>query len=619
MTIGLGTTDVATAEESFDALVPALVRLDVRLGLAVERARVAHGVDAAADRFRGLYIADADVDRMLAREPGSGAFLAGDDMLGDEWDVRDDGSVAAGSRLERLARMFDLTPFDVDVLVIALAPALDLRYERLYAFLQDDVSRRRPTVDLVLSLLCATSRERGVRRAHFMADAPLMRHRLVRVAAADGAPTLAATIEVDEQVVTYLLGHDALDRRLAACCATVQPPASSATTRSALADADEGALQRVIFDARDARRSLRLYFGGVAGMGKRTTARTLIARAGVTLLEVDLARAHDAPDPGMLVSLALRHGRLQDAVVLLHDVSSLTPVMREAVAEHPGIVILCGSTPAPSVADMRDAVVVSFAHPPIDRRSDLWRDALATHDECVAGDTLDALAVRFRMTPRQVVDAVSAAVRMAQLRGDALRGEDLFASARAQSGQELEALASRVPTRQRWADLVLPDDSLQQLREICQRVAGRETVLDRWGFSERVSHGSGVNALFSGPSGTGKTMAAGVMAHELGVDLFRVDLAGVVSKYIGETEKNLDRIFTAAEDANGIIFFDEADALFGKRSEVHDSHDRYANIEVSYLLQKMEQFSGIAILATNLRANLDAAFIRRLAFLVHFP
>jgi SpoVK/Ycf46/Vps4 family AAA+-type ATPase len=176
-----------------------------------------------------------------------------------------------------------------------------------------------------------------------------------------------------------------------------------------------------------------------------------------------------------------------------------------------------------------------------------------------------------------------------------------------------------VPARQRWADLVLPDDSLQQLREICQRVAGRETVLDHWGFSQRVSYGSGVNALFSGPSGTGKTMAAEVMAHELGVDLFRVDLAGIVSKYIGETEKNLDRVFTAAEDANGIIFFDEADALFGKRSEVHDSHDRYANIEVSYLLQKMEQFSGIAILATNLRANLDVAFIRRLAFVVHFP
>jgi SpoVK/Ycf46/Vps4 family AAA+-type ATPase len=200
-----------------------------------------------------------------------------------------------------------------------------------------------------------------------------------------------------------------------------------------------------------------------------------------------------------------------------------------------------------------------------------------------------------------------------------LSADDLFAAARAQCGHELEALAMRVTPRQRWSDLVLPDDALRQLREICDRVACRETVLERWGFARRLTYGAGVNALFSGPSGTGKTMAAEVMAGELGVDLFRVDLAGVVSKYIGETEKNLDRVFSAAVDANGIVFFDEADALFGKRSEVRDSHDRYANIEISYLLQKMEQFDGIAILATNLRGNLDDAFVRRLAFAVHFP
>jgi SpoVK/Ycf46/Vps4 family AAA+-type ATPase len=166
---------------------------------------------------------------------------------------------------------------------------------------------------------------------------------------------------------------------------------------------------------------------------------------------------------------------------------------------------------------------------------------------------------------------------------------------------------------------VLPADALDQLRELCVRVACRDAVVDGWGFGARLARGGGVNALFSGPSGTGKTMAAEVIAGALGVDLFRIDLAGIVSKYIGETEKNLDRVFAAAEHANGILFFDEADALFGKRSEVHDSHDRYANIEISYLLQKMEQFDGVAILVTNLRGNLDDAFVRRLAFAVHFP
>jgi SpoVK/Ycf46/Vps4 family AAA+-type ATPase len=144
-------------------------------------------------------------------------------------------------------------------------------------------------------------------------------------------------------------------------------------------------------------------------------------------------------------------------------------------------------------------------------------------------------------------------------------------------------------------------------------------VLHQWGFDSKLSLGKGTNALFSGPSGTGKTMAAEIVAGELGLDLYKIDLSGVVSKYIGETEKNLDRIFNAAENANAILFFDEADALFGKRSEVRDSHDRYANIEISYLLQKMEEYPGLTILATNLRQNLDDAFVRRLAFMVHFP
>jgi SpoVK/Ycf46/Vps4 family AAA+-type ATPase len=165
----------------------------------------------------------------------------------------------------------------------------------------------------------------------------------------------------------------------------------------------------------------------------------------------------------------------------------------------------------------------------------------------------------------------------------------------------------------------LPDDALDQLRELCARVVNRHRVLDDWGFGSRLSLGTGANALFAGPSGTGKTMAAEIIAREVGLDLFKINLSAVVSKYIGETEKNLDRIFRAAEASNAILLFDEAEALFGKRSEVRDSHDRYANIEIAYLLQKMEEYEGVAILATNLRQNLDESFVRRLAYTVHFP
>ena len=243
----------------------------------------------------------------------------------------------------------------------------------------------------------------------------------------------------------------------------------------------------------------------------------------------------------------------------------------------------------------------------------------------LAENDASTLASRFRLTPRQIAVAVASASRRAEwdatrtatdAGGTSARAaiaiSDLLASARQGSGQDLAALASRIEPAHVWADLVLPDDTLTQLREMCERVALRHAVMERWGFERRFSRGKGVNALFSGSSGTGKTMAAEVMASELGLDLFRVDLAGVVSKYIGETEKNLDRIFDAAERSNGILFFDEADALFGKRSEVHDAHDRYANIEISYLLQRMEEYEGVAILSTNLRGNLDEAFVRRL-------
>jgi SpoVK/Ycf46/Vps4 family AAA+-type ATPase len=196
---------------------------------------------------------------------------------------------------------------------------------------------------------------------------------------------------------------------------------------------------------------------------------------------------------------------------------------------------------------------------------------------------------------------------------------DLRAGARAVSGRRLTRLGREIAPKATWQQLILPDDSIQQLRELCSTVRTRSQVPEEWGFASKLTGGRGVTALFAGISGTGKTMAAEVIANELGLPLFRIELAGVVSKYIGETEKNLDRVFEAATDSNAILFFDEADALFGKRTEVKDSHDRYANLEMSYLLQKMESYEGAAILATNMRQQIDDAFLPRLKFTVIFP
>jgi SpoVK/Ycf46/Vps4 family AAA+-type ATPase len=195
----------------------------------------------------------------------------------------------------------------------------------------------------------------------------------------------------------------------------------------------------------------------------------------------------------------------------------------------------------------------------------------------------------------------------------------LYRACRAQSTPKLDALARKLEPKYEWQDIILPDDQLAQLGEICEQARHRLKVYGEWGFGRKLSRGRGLNALFSGPPGTGKTMAAEVIAKALQLDIYQIDLSQVVSKYIGETEKNLHRIFAEARSSNVILFFDEADALFGKRSEVRDAHDRYANIEVGYLLQKMEEYEGVAILATNLRDHLDAAFVRRMQFIVEFP
>jgi SpoVK/Ycf46/Vps4 family AAA+-type ATPase len=254
--------------------------------------------------------------------------------------------------------------------------------------------------------------------------------------------------------------------------------------------------------------------------------------------------------------------------------------------------------------------------PEADQRERCWHAAMARHRALADAQAVQTLAARFRLAPLQIAAAVGDALLR---HGPKPTLAQWQSAARAQSGQALSTVADKVMPKACWDDIVLPADCLVQLRELCNRVEQHERVFQDWGFARKLSRGRGTAALFSGGSGTGKTMAAEVIANALGLDLYRIDLARVVDKYIGETEKNLDRVFDAAQSANAILFFDEADALFGKRCEVKDAHDRYANIEVSYLLQKMEEYDGLAILASNLADNLDEAFTRRLAFAIHFP
>ena len=620
-------------------LFVALQKLDRLLEKATASAQAVYGPQAASDPFRGLHISQEDVEQLLTRSPGAPLLYVEEEPLGgSELDTRN-GVVP----LTWFAKELGLSPFDMDIIVIALAPELDLRYERVYAYLQDDVSRRRPTVDLALNLLCPNVDAKLMRRSHFGSQAPLIRHNLLHLIPDPNQvqPSLLSHyLKLDEQVICLLLSQKSLHATISPFSRLVKPTLS--LDELVLQAEVRHALEALLVQAREERQPQRLYFYGPHGTGKRSVAEALAGFLSMPLLVVDLLEASKkSSNFEQVLGLVFREAWFQDALLYLDNLEALESdeltFLAAALVSSKGISILSGlrsriPTTIVNGSHTVDVISVPFPIPSFTVRKLYWQTALEDAIFALDAQGLDDLASRFLLTPGQIINAVIAARNSALWRSVAQLTapdqaqsltsptlNDLFAAARQQTSQEIEALAHKVEPSYTWDDIVLPSDQLAQLREICDQARYRHIVYDEWGFDQKIHMGKGLNMLFSGPPGTGKTMAAEVIARELELDLYKIDLSQVVSKYIGETEKNLDRIFSAAESTNAILFFDEADSLFGKRSQVHDAHDRYANIEIGYLLQKMEEYDGIAILATNLRNNMDEAFVRRLKFSVEFP
>lgn len=621
----------------YDDLLLALVRLDQLLEQAMSAAQTVYGSEAAADPYRGLYINREQVEQALAREPGSPVLQ----MSTTEFDADFFEQLNQKSPLIWLAQTFELSAFDLDLILIAIAPEIDLRYERIYAYLQDDVTRKHPSVDLALNLLCSSAEAKLRRRNHFASNAPLIHHNLLYLITdpnQNQPPFLSRYLKLDDQIVRLLLGQEGLDTRLTSFCELSQPSVSLDQLPST--EQTRQALTALAIHAIKNNQRLQLYFHGASGVGKYQTAAAISHTLNKKFLVADLAHTLNLKSEfHPTLKLLFREAQFQNAVLYLRGLDELrSPEHRQnyqqllailAIAQ--GITILSGSQPwlVTSVSDT-SILSISFAMPDFAQRQACWQKSFAAVNIPANEEHLQTLAARFRLTPEQITNAVIYAKNRAYWQ-TALEFSDqldqpqipplniLFAAARAQSGHGLTNLARKVEPKYTWEEIVLPTEQLSQLREICNQVKHRQMVYGTWGFDRKLSLGKGLNVLFCGSPGTGKTMAAEVIANELEIDLYKIDLSQIVSKYIGETEKNLDRIFTAAESANAILFFDEADALFGKRSEVKDAHDRYANIEVGYLLQKMEEYEGIAILATNLRQNMDDAFVRRLQIIIDFP
>jgi ATPase family associated with various cellular activities (AAA) len=632
-------------------LLAELERLRFIVHAEVHRLRAANLL--TENQFRGLYIADEQIDAILDAAPpdvaASNNASAGRreiralELLAlrreESIMARSEASRAAGVvlPLERLTALYSLSRFERDTLLLSVAPEIDATFETLYSYAQNDVTRKRPTVGLVLRLLAANPEERLDARSYFSPSGSLFEGPLVRFCDEtqdrEGA-LLSRTFRPEERIVNFLFDCDDLDSRLRAftCCVTSTRRLASLHLPSHLAKALYCAANAVHEDGGI------LFFHGSAGTGKRAAAEALTAEAGRKLIVADIPQAQSAGAPASpTLALLRREARLSGANLLLVHAEAW---LRKD-DEHRQPPTSCSRSFFGSIAGSDSTYFVTsdallpvaenaacawssfeFSTPGFLDRKRLWQEGFDSIAANPSQDAAAALANRFVLTGGQILRACRAARTHALFRGQdpsTLAADDFDAEARAQSNHDLKRCAQKIESFCDWPQLVLPTRTVRQLREVCAAAKYRSTVYVDWGFDRRLMHGKGLIILFCGPSGTGKTMSAGIVARELKLDLYKIDISTVVSKYIGETEKQLSQIFREAQSSNAILFFDEADAIFGKRSEVKDAHDRYANIEVAYLLQKMEEYEGIVILCTNFRKNIDDAFTRRIHYVVEFP
>jgi hypothetical protein len=543
-------------------------------------------------------------------------------------------------RLRRLREVFALSEMECDVLLVCLLPEWDARYRRLYGYLQDDASRTQPAVELAAAILSPDGNGMAAVRPCFEGSRPLLSHRLVSIRSQADEPLPVRSLRLDDRIAAFLTGSGALDARLDELAGIADGLDWSGLT----AEPQHIERLRHIVDwwqRQPPPAGAAVFLRGVYGSGRLDSARALATALSLPLLTVDVERAvRSQPGWEQIVFLAFRETLLRGAAVYWAGCETLLardqPPGRwddllAAAEAFPGLVFFASQAAWETAGRFRGKTFLrlDLGIPGYALRRALWNAHMPAPsaftppppDPQALGE---ALALRFQITEGQIQDAIRAAHAYALFRdprNPLLSAEDLYEGCRRQASRRLLTFSRRIEPRSQLAfsDLVLPEANLRQLREVQNRIRMMQRVHSELGFEQRLRLAHGMVVLFTGSSGTGKTMAAEWLARELGVDLYKADLSSVVSKWVGETEKNLHQLFAEAEDSSAIIFFDEADALFGKRGEVKDARDRWANTEVNYLLQRIEEYAGVVILASNLRQNIDEAFLRRISAMVEFP
>ena len=508
-----------------------------------------------------------------------------------------------------LARVLGLSAFDQQVLALCTAMELDTRIAGLCAQAQADTNKPWPTFALAFALF--EDPEWNALSPH----APLRYWRLLEINQPGAVPLTAAALAVDERILNYLKGLNYLDDRLT----PLLDPTGIQPVETALPPSQQKAVDSIIEHLKHSDSMQKLPV--IELIGQDASSKRLIAGRTASLLDLKLQTIDikslpaQTGDAETFTRLWERESMLLPLALYIESNGStdadLVPLRRFLQGSSSLVFIELEDT---GIETVRNRFSVETNKPTHEEQQQLWIAVLHAQ----AGDMPQRLAEQFSFNQSEIERLARYALDTSSDNTTGLR-TDLWQACRVAARAGMEQLAQRIDTKAGWDQLVLPAEQKALLYQITDQVAYRNRVYEDWGFRERMNRGLGINALFAGDSGTGKSMAAEVIANDLGLDLYRIDLSAVVSKYIGETEKNLRRLFDTAEDSGAILFFDEADSLFGKRSEVKDSHDRYANIEINYLLQRMESYRGLAILASNMKSALDKAFVRRLRFIVDFP
>ncbi len=516
-----------------------------------------------------------------------------------------------------LSKRLGLSRFERDTLLLCIAMELDTRIATLCAHAQGDTNRLYPTFALAFALFDNPSWDM------LSPERPLRHWRLIEINQPNTQPLTVSALRADERIVNYVKGLDYLDDRLASLIV----PLEIETDHTSLPPSQTTLVKTIVHHWEHADAALPL----LQLVGPDTLSKQLVAYHASATLHRHLYRIpaelfpQASTDIELLARLCHRESLLLPLALYLdaqesdHTLSEhMAHPLTRFLARSEGIFFL--SVRETWTHTGRPTISLDVEKPTTQEQQQAWQSALG---EDADASKLPALLVsQFSLNIPTIQRIATETRREKQETGDPDTQdlqEDLWDACRMTTRPRLDLLAQRLTLKASWDDLVLPPDETTILQQITTQVYQRSKVYEEWGFADKMNRGLGINALFAGESGTGKTMAAEVIANILHLYLYRIDLSAVVSKYIGETEKNLRRLFDAAEDGGAILFFDEADALFGKRSEVKDSHDRYANIEINYLLQRIEAYRGLSILATNMKSALDTAFLRRLRFIVNFP